>query len=774
MKTLFKKYWQSGLMAIAVLFIAPFAFASILTVPQGGTGVNIVASGNLLYGTGTNVLANDANHTIDPSTGYVNLSATVGTDQTADFQINNNLLGLGLLNGYANTYQDSNFPGIFGINLASDSFNVTSQHGLFTINGIVDPTGNVSAGMQGVYIPGIDQSNVQLTSADSAGDSTQIKLTSNPSTQKITFQFPAGDYKFPSSVPNMGDVLTAADGSGDLAWQPPTGGGTPGGSDTDVQYNSSGAFAGDSNFTWDPSTQEFNVGGVGGVAGQYTAFGVNLASGNNDIIANLAPSASFQISEKGDSSNVLSYFTSGGVDQNSIVLGDPYNAGHGTNVNISDSASQILLQASNSTVIQGASNSDTTAVFSPGTNPTDVIGDYTGIGNGTVFDLDDMGQTISMSDHNGLIIKDNALSGGNAWFNVNPGTSLVQFGAIQGQGNGTVFDVNDNAQNIYAASNTFYLENPANGTQNYFQGNWNSGNPIVEFGSAGGSGHDTNFSLNDSTQDVLFNAGHAGLAGNFSVDDAVGNAYLDIDQATETAFFGDASGGWVNGAGVKVDGSAGTVTIGDIIGNNTNFTVNKTSDMLTFGQSAYQSLSVDTDPSIGTFEFGDVGNNVNGTTFLLNDQAQTYTLSKLGGGGNQMVTTNNSGVLGTSPLPQSVSTSGDLLAQSGAVATVATVTSPNDGNKHTYSLGGYLNVTAVTLDVIQEQVTYTDENGTSQTETFFPPGLTSANIGSVGNFPMGTMNIRVNPNTSITIKTVLTTGTGSIGYDVGGTIQLLK
>lgn len=123
---------------------------------------------------------------------------------------------------------------------------------------------------------------------------------------------------------------------------------------------------------------------------------------------------------------------------------------------------------------------------------------------------------------------------------------------------------------------------------------------------------------------------------------------------------------------------------------------------------------------------------------------------------------------------QKSAVSGDLLGQTGAVATVATATSPNDGSKHTYSLGAYLNITAVTLDVVQEQVTYTDENGTSQTTNFFPSGLTSAGIGTVGNFSMQTMNIRVNPNTVITIKTILTTGTGSIAYDVGGTIQLLK
>ncbi len=38
------------------------------------------------------------------------------------------------------------------------------------------------------------------------------------------------------------------------------GGGTPGGSDTQVQYNSSGSFAGSSNFTWDNTNQRLQIG----------------------------------------------------------------------------------------------------------------------------------------------------------------------------------------------------------------------------------------------------------------------------------------------------------------------------------------------------------------------------------------------------------------------------------------------------------------------------------------------------------------------------------
>lgn len=116
----------------------------------------------------------------------------------------------------------------------------------------------------------------------------------------------------------------------------------------------------------------------------------------------------------------------------------------------------------------------------------------------------------------------------------------------------------------------------------------------------------------------------------------------------------------------------------------------------------------------------------------------------------------------------------DLTAQSAAVASVLAVTSPNDGSAHQYRVGAYINVTALVLDVAQVQCTYTDENSNSVTANFFPQGLTSANIASTGSFSLPPQDIRVKANTAIRIKTILTTSTGSITYDVGGNITRLN
>lgn len=91
----------------------------------------------------------------------------------------------------------------------------------------------------------------------------------------------------------------------------------------------------------------------------------------------------------------------------------------------------------------------------------------------------------------------------------------------------------------------------------------------------------------------------------------------------------------------------------------------------------------------------------------------------------------------------------------------------------TFNISGYINITAVTVDVIEMQVTYTDENSTSQTANFFTQGATSALLSAIGNSVYPPMTIRAKNGTVITVKTTLTTGTGSISFDAGGRITML-
>ncbi len=117
-----------------------------------------------------------------------------------------------------------------------------------------------------------------------------------------------------------------------------------------------------------------------------------------------------------------------------------------------------------------------------------------------------------------------------------------------------------------------------------------------------------------------------------------------------------------------------------------------------------------------------------------------------------------------------VDTGGNAAAQTTSVTVVA-ITAPE---LSTYSISGYLNVVSVTTDVIQEQVKWTDENSTAQTQIFIPVGLSSGSVSTTGFKAMQNFCIRAKSGTTITISTTLTTSSGSISYDVGGNIAKIK
>jgi hypothetical protein len=89
----------------------------------------------------------------------------------------------------------------------------------------------------------------------------------------------------------------------------------------------------------------------------------------------------------------------------------------------------------------------------------------------------------------------------------------------------------------------------------------------------------------------------------------------------------------------------------------------------------------------------------------------------------------------------------------------------------TYRIGGYLNVASVSVDVIQFQVAWTDENSNSRTQIFYPMGATTPGLGATGFTAFSPADIRAKASSTITVSTVLTTGAGSITYDVGATVQ---
>lgn len=154
---------------------------------------------------------------------------------------------------------------------------------------------------------------------------------------------------------------------------------------------------------------------------------------------------------------------------------------------------------------------------------------------------------------------------------------------------------------------------------------------------------------------------------------------------------------------------------------------------------------------------------------------RTFDSSDSAGSSGQVLTSTSTATAWASPLSlgiPKVVASADLLAQTAAVSSVTTVTSPNDGVNHTYSVGAYASITAISAGTLTVQYSFTDENNTARTLSFFAMGLTSAGITTTGfdSFPPGT--IRCKPNTAVTVKTTFT-GV-SITYDVGGYITQIS
>lgn len=125
-------------------------------------------------------------------------------------------------------------------------------------------------------------------------------------------------------------------------------------------------------------------------------------------------------------------------------------------------------------------------------------------------------------------------------------------------------------------------------------------------------------------------------------------------------------------------------------------------------------------------------------------------------------------VSGTGVYPVIVAST-HVLAQTATNASIATYTTPNDGTIHSFSAGGYVNITAISAGTLTVQISFTDENNAAQTLTYFAMGVTSSGLTTTGFTGFSPMSIRCKDNTAITYKTSFT-GV-SITYDAGGVIE---
>lgn len=156
------------------------------------------------------------------------------------------------------------------------------------------------------------------------------------------------------------------------------------------------------------------------------------------------------------------------------------------------------------------------------------------------------------------------------------------------------------------------------------------------------------------------------------------------------------------------------------------------------------------------------------------------TITITGGGGSSAAATANLSLNGNQGLLFHSLTTGlstywdgsEWASHSATVASADITAQTTAGNITTYTVGSstatfnissYLNVTAISTDIIQVQITYTDENNTAQT-------ISLANQSAVGNANYNPVTIRAKNATTITVKTNLSTSGGSVTFDAGARI----
>lgn len=141
------------------------------------------------------------------------------------------------------------------------------------------------------------------------------------------------------------------------------------------------------------------------------------------------------------------------------------------------------------------------------------------------------------------------------------------------------------------------------------------------------------------------------------------------------------------------------------------------------------------------------------------------TIETLSGGGTQSIGVDNTGkVIAVVALANVASTY--LIGQSAANSSITTFTPGANGS---YSVGGNVNVTALTSGSITMQVTYTNETSGSITKTFVMQGLTSGILTGTGDSNFSDMTIRAKASTAITVITTTSLPVG-LSYNVGAHI----
>jgi hypothetical protein len=260
---------------------------------SGGSGGGNL-SGNLTtsripYASGANTLVDDANFTRTAST--FNVSSLVSGGHTSMFAQSANILGVGIPgiqltatngDGYFNGVVAGDGTGVIGpdhvailgiLNTSGGSI-VSSHFSTFYDTG----SGNVSADIQVQDLSGNQLSQTITPNSWGLNTGGGPNILSVNRTGNVTFN---SAFTFPNTDGTVGQVLKT-NGAGVVSWST-GGGGSPGGSNTSVQFNDAGVFGGGNDFTWDKTGKQFRVGDLTNTANHTS---LSVKDSNSQVVVN--------------------------------------------------------------------------------------------------------------------------------------------------------------------------------------------------------------------------------------------------------------------------------------------------------------------------------------------------------------------------------------------------------------------------------------------------------------------------------------------------------
>lgn len=202
--------------------------------------------------------------------GYVQVTANTGAGTSGYLELQSNDAGGGTKvlrlqpsNAASTTPQTYTFPTSYGTNGQLLTSNGSGGLSWTTVSGT--PGGsttqiqyNSSGNFQGSANFTFDGTNVQI------GSTGAIRLADSDSSNYVAFKSPSTvasnvTWTLPNADGTNGQVLST-NGSGTLSWTTATA--TPGGSSTQIQFNSSGSFGASANLTWDGTNVQIGSAGA--------------------------------------------------------------------------------------------------------------------------------------------------------------------------------------------------------------------------------------------------------------------------------------------------------------------------------------------------------------------------------------------------------------------------------------------------------------------------------------------------------------------------------